>query len=192
MLFSVENFKQNVLKKGLARNNNFEVLITPPASLSGGWNTKEDISLMCEATTLPQLSITVRPLKIFGPAHQRPHAIEFGGEGLPFTFLVDQDMTQKKFFDQWMASIVDINLFTVNSDDNYKTTIQIYQLNNESKRVYAIELLEAFPRSMNMMELNQASRDTFHRCTINFAFRRWRPLPGYTNPGNAASFTDVQ
>jgi hypothetical protein len=192
MLFSVDNFKQNVLKKGLARANNFEVVISPPASLVGSWDTRNDISLMCESTTLPQLSISVRPLKIFGPSHQRPHAIEFGGEGLPFTFLVDQNMTQKKFFDQWMASIVDFEQFTVNLNDNYKTTIQIYQLDNQSKRVYAIELLEAFPRSMNMMELNQGSRDQFHRCNVNFTFRRWRPLPGYTSPGGNTTYTDVQ
>ncbi|NBW58460.1 hypothetical protein EBR43_11950 [bacterium] len=191
MLFSVDNFKQNVLKKGLARLNNFEVVISPPASLAGAWDTRNDISLMCESTTLPQLSISVRPLKIFGPSHQRPHAIEFGGEGLPFTFLVDQNMTQKKFFDQWMASIVDFEQFTVNLNDNYKTTIQIYQLDNQSKRVYAIELLEAFPRSMNMMELNQGSRDQFHRCNVNFTFRRWRPLTGFTNSGKNSTFTDV-
>lgn len=181
MQFSVENFKQHVLKKGLARANNFEVIITPPSSLAGQpWNTKEDLSLMCEGTTLPQVSVGIRPLRIFGPAHHRPHSIEFGGEGLPFTFLVDQQMTQKKFFDAWITSIVNFNDFTVNLNDNYKTVIKVYQLDNAGNPVYGIELAEAFPRSVNMIELNHSMRDTFHRCTVTFTYRRWSPLEEYS------------
>jgi hypothetical protein len=40
--------------------------------------------------------------------------------------------------------------------------------------MYEIELLEAFPRSMTIMDLNNSAQNQTHRLNIIFAYRYWR------------------
>jgi hypothetical protein len=45
---------------------------------------------------------------------------------------------------------------------------------NKLNIMYEIELLEAFPRSMTLMDLNNSAQNQTHRLNIIFAYRYWR------------------
>ena len=92
-------------------------------------------------------------------------------------------MRVKKFFDDWMHIIIDPTTFTVGYQSDYVTKILIRQLNELEQITYEIELLEAFPRNMNLMELNNASSNQTHRLNILFAYRYWREV-GASNPNS--------
>lgn len=173
--FNLDRFRSRVFKDSLARTNRFEVLINMPPGLTGSTRTAgELVSLYCEQASLPSQSITAKAFKTFGPSHQRPISTEYGGEGIALSFHVDRDMKVRKFFENWMNIIVDPNSFTVNYQRDYITTIAIRQLDEQENVTHEIELLEAFPRSMNIMELNNASTNQTHRLNIIFAFRYWK------------------
>ena len=212
--FSLSNFQAQVGSLTLARTNRFEVIITPPKL-----NQKRDISeltsLFCEVSNLPPLNINVKPFKMYGPNHQRPVGSDYGGDGLSMTFHVDSKMSIKRFFDDWMESIVIRDSFNVSYQTNYVTTILLKQLrpstqasneyftndggitritNNRNFNIdeglanntlanpsqdkddvmYEIELLEAFPRSMNIVEFNNSAQNQTQRLTVVFAYRYWR------------------
>lgn len=141
------------------------------------------VCLLCETTNFPALNISVKSQRIYGPSYQRPVASEYGGEGLALTFHVDREMTVKRLFDAWMETIVAggtknnewQNSYTVAFPEEYVCNITINQLDEFDNITYSVVLEDAFPRSMNMMDLNNSTQNQTHRLTIMFAYRRWVP-----------------
>lgn len=181
--FNLNNFLASVRTRGLARVNRFEIDIFPPAALrnlavqEGGRSSEEEAklsSLFCEVSNFPPINLTVKPFKIFGPSYQRPMTSEYGGDGMSMTFHIDREMLLKRFFEDWIENIVRRDDFTVNFQDSYATTIKIKQLDEEENVTYEIELIEAFPRSMTLVDLNNSAQNQTHRLNIIFAYRYWR------------------
>lgn len=174
--FNLANFQAQVKSRGLARVNRFEVVIKPPR-IGGSVNFENSrlVSLFAEVSNFPPLNISVRPLKIYsGPSEQRPIGSEYGGDGISMTFHVDREMKVKRFFDDWMETIVDRNSYEVRFQEEYRSEITINQLDERDRVTYGVDLYEAFPRSMNLMELNHGAQNQSHRLNIIFAYRYWR------------------
>lgn len=172
--FNLQRFKSEVLEEGLARTNRFEVSIIPPLALSK--YDKQKISLYCEVSNFPPLSLNVRQLRIFGPNFQRPIASDYGGDGLSMIFHVDRNMQVKTFFDDWMQFIVGKTDWTVLYPEEYLTSVMIRQIDEQNNVTYEIKLEESFPRSMNIMELNNSAQSQTHRLNVIFAYRYWRTI----------------
>jgi hypothetical protein len=182
--FSVQNFISEVSTKGLARPNRFEVHIHLPNSVKQyvhGVNEDQVISLLCESTVLPGQTIGVKQQHIYGPNYQRPHSVDYGGEGIPMTFLVDGSMNVKALFDNWISKIVDPIQYFVYHPSSYVSQIEIYQLDSKDNPIYSVILEDAFPRNVSMMELNQAAQNQVHKLNVTFAYRRWKPNHVLTN-----------
>lgn len=153
-------------------------------SLSDG----RKVSLLCESASFPTLNISTKSQRIFGPAYQRVITSEYGGEGISLTFHVDRDMVVKRLFDAWMESIVAgglapgylKNSYTVAYPKEYQVPLRINQLDEADNVIYSVELEGAFPKSMNLMDLNNSSQNQTHRLSILFAYRRWTPVPPST------------
>lgn len=174
---SIETFVSEIRQSSLARTNRFEVVIGLPRLLQSRFQDARLAQLYCEQANFPMLNISTKAIKIFGPSYQRPVSSEYGGEGVSLTFHVDRDMRIKKFFDDWMHSIVGQENYLVNYASDYTSTIYIRQLDEQDKVTYEIELIDAFPRSMNLMDLNNNSQSQTHRLTILMAYRKWRQIP---------------
>ena len=176
--FSLQQFQSVVLGEGLAKTNRFEVFIDPPRVLApeavGILQENQKISLLCEQASFPQLNINTKAHRIYGPAYQRPVTSEYGGEGIPLTFHVDRNMVVKRFFDAWMKSVVSDSNYNVSYQKDYASdSIEIRQLDEANNVTYQVRLRESFPRSMNLLELNNASQNQTHRLTVLFAYRKW-------------------
>jgi len=173
--FNLSSFTSEILgKSSLARNNRFEVLIALPSRLDGSKYNQRLISLYVEQTSIPMFNISVKSQKIFGPSYQRPFASEYGGEGISLNFHVDRNMAVRNFFEDWMHLIVDRNDYTIGYQEEYTTTINIRQLDEQDNVTYEVELIEAFPRNMNLMDLNHSASNQTHRLNVLFAYRYWR------------------
>jgi len=64
--------------------------------------------------------------------------------------------------------------FTVAYQNEYITKISIRQLDEANNVNYEIELQEAFPRSITLMDLNQSAQNQTHRVNVIFAYRYWK------------------
>jgi hypothetical protein len=175
--FNLSQFIGAVREDSFARVNRFEVFITAPRTLLGkNINNSDAVSLYCEMASLPPVNISTKSFKIFGPTYQRPFGAEYGGEGISLTFHVDRDMQVKKFFDEWTARVVDPDSGLVGYQDDYISTIRLRQLDEQDNVTYEIELLEAFPRSINLLELNNSAQNQTHRLNVLFAYRYWKDI----------------
>lgn len=176
--FSLRNFQSEVLQRGLSKPNRFEILMTVPTALTDAFTTEEGklVSLFCESTNLPPQFIGVRQQRIYGPAYQRPYSVEYGGEGITMTFILDQQMDVKAFFDSWVSKIVDPFQYFVYYPTTYLAkTVEIHQLNDRNGYEYSIYLEDVFPRSVSLVELNNTAQNQFNRLNVTFAYRRWAP-----------------
>lgn len=171
--FNVNDFQAQVLGGyGLARTNRFEVDIIAPIKLSTNYNRV--VSLLASDSMFPQLTIFHKSHRIFGPPNMRPIFSDYGGEGLNIQFYIDGLMDVKRFFEDWIGLVINHNTFSVSYQKDYISTIRIKQLNEINDVVYEVELYEAFPRNVNILELNQSANNQFHRLNVMFAFRYWR------------------
>ena len=171
--FNVNDFQAQVLGGfGLARTNRFEVDVISPRGLSTTYDRV--VSLLASDSMFPQLTIFHKSHRIFGPPNMRPIYSDYGGEGINIQFYIDGLMDVKRFFEDWVGLVVDHDTFTVSYQKDYVSTIRIKQLNEMNEIVYEIELYEAFPRNVNILELNQSANNQFHRLNVMFAFRYWR------------------
>jgi hypothetical protein len=173
--FNLTQFIGAIRKDSLARVNRFEVMIPSPRGMSDLNRSYADFtSLYCEMASLPPVNISTKSFKIFGPTYQRPFGAEYGGEGISLTFHVDRDMNVKKFFDDWTSVVVDPDSGLVNYQENYTSTITLRQLDEQENITYELELYEAFPRSSNLLELNNSAQNQTHRLNVLFAYRYWK------------------
>lgn len=173
--FNLSKFIGAVRSDSLARVNRFEVLINPPKNMIDTNRANAGaVSLYCEMSSLPPFNVSTKSFKIFGPTYQRPFGAEFGGEGIAMTFHVDREMKVKKFFDNWASIVVDPSSGLVGYQDEYTSTIVLRQLDEQDNVTYEIELEEAFPRSINPLELNNSAQNQTHRLNVLFAYRYWR------------------
>jgi hypothetical protein len=181
--FSLKQFQAQVRARGVAKPNRFEVEIPVPPLFARRGNLLDirNVNLFCESTGLPGQVIGVKQQRIYGPAYQRPITTDFGGEGITMVFLIDQPMDIKAFFDTWLSIIIDPVTYNVHYQDDYAVNVTIKQLNEKDAVSYAVVLQDCFPRSYNMLELNQGSTNSVHKLSVNFAYRKWIPAHRITN-----------
>jgi hypothetical protein len=171
--FSISNFISEVNIRGLARPNRFEVFILPPPGLGALTGSGRLVSLLCESASLPAMSISTKPYRIYGASYQRPVSSEFNGDGITLSFYIDNKMEVKSFFDAWMFKVVNPNSFNVSYQREYVSQIKIAQLDEKNNENYSIYLEDAFPRAVNMLDLNMGSTNQVHKLNVTFAYRRW-------------------
>ena len=86
---------------------------------------------------------------------------------------MDDDMKQKYAFDAWFDYINSRLDNNYSYKDEYSTTITINQYDVTNKMSYSVDLYEAFPVSMNQMDLDW-SNDGVHKLSVTFAYTYWR------------------
>lgn len=170
MGFNANQFRAN-FSSGFARNNMFKVEIpNPPIN----FNTT-NIEFACIASELPGKQIATAEYKDYGLVRKIPYGAIFDDASLEF--LVDGQMSQKLFIDQWMEHIVDN---TGSSDveyyDNLNTNVIITQYSPTGSVIYKIELEEAYPVAVEPLTLSWENKDDIHRVRVSFAYRNWRRI----------------
>lgn len=179
--FSISNFISEVNNRGLARPTRFEVFILPPPGLGALTGSGRFVSLMCESASLPAMSVSTKPFRIYGANYQRPISSDFNGDGITLSFYVDRQMEVKSFFDAWMFKVVNPNSFNVSYQKEYVSQIKIAQLDEKNNEQYSVYLEDAFPRAVNLLDLNAASTNQVHKLNVTFAYRRWFPESEFLN-----------
>ena len=171
MAGSISDFKSS-FRTDLARPSRFDVLIPIPVVLfASPYVSSRSLTYRCEAAVLPGRTFETHEQKTYGPIEKFPHLTSYTDVDL--TILMDDDMKQKYAFDAWLNSInspIDNNY---SYKDSYSTTITINQYDVTNKMSYSVDLYEAFPTSMNQLDLDW-SNDGVHKLSVTFAYTYWR------------------
>lgn len=171
MAGSIADFKTS-FRTDLARANRFDVSIVPPLTL---WSVLPvDTKLLkyrCENAQLPGRTLATTERKTYGPIEKLPYLTTYND--IDLTFLVDGDMNQKFIFDAWLNLVNPKSTNNFNYKNEYATSMVINQYDLQNKLVYSVELFDAYPISINQMDLDWGS-DSVHKLTVTFAYTKWQ------------------
>lgn len=166
----LNDFISKIKQEGLARNNRFLVCITPkqPYQLDPTGSWLQDVLLLCDQVQLPGTNFNTADTHTYGEVRKAPYERLY--EDINMSFYVDTSMTVKYFFDNWMTYIQNPGTRNFNYYDDYTSdiTIEVQDLKNQSR--YAVQLREAFPKSIGAVQLDQANKDIM-KISINFAYK---------------------
>ena len=94
---TLEQFITLVKTKGLARQERFFVQIS---------DLDRDLTLLCDEATLPGKNIAVRTLRINGMDEYRASTVDYGGNSITLSFIIDTEWTARQAMEEWMITCV--------------------------------------------------------------------------------------
>ena len=146
-------------------------------ALTANPETTRHLAMMCENAEMPGKSLLTEKVKIYGPGFQVPYLTNYTDMNL--TFLCTNDYAERKIFDRWIEAIIpsDTNnvRFPKGATNSYLTNITITQYDETVNRIYATQLVDAFPIGIAPQPLSW-SDDGFQRLTVNFAYQRYKVI----------------
>jgi hypothetical protein len=167
---NIQQFVTLIGKKGgVAKKNRFRIEISIPSYISS------DISLLCESITFPSKTIQSFDFSSYRNPIKIPAG--FTNEDITAVFHLTNDYYIKDLFDKWLNSIVNTEDYFIAYDEQFKTTVGIFQLNDNDQVVYGVELLEAYPISMDAVELDNSATNATQKLTVNFTYNYWKVAP---------------
>ena len=189
---SVDKLKAVISKKGgLAKNNRFQVLFTPPGTPAIGFNLENlvgalasgekigleqsiydprDISILCEQVTLPARSFSTIDYMSDKQSNKFPYT-NIDGD-VTMHFIVTNDYYAKAMFETWMSGVIDTNTYTLGYKEDYTTDVVIQQLNQQDVPVYGVKLEKAYPIDVSAIALSTQDEE-YVRVTVVFAYDKY-------------------
>ena len=189
------------VKLGFARPNQF--LITLPDL--GGVSSRE-LNVLCANVNLPGKQVLTADRRI-GMEFQKV-AYGYAVDDVTMTFYCMNDYGVKKYFDAWRAITVGEEIGELKYKNDYAKTITIHQLRKPlvglSKAlgplranigigggsVYSVELREAFPTTMQAIELNN-DLDGLVQLSVQISYTNWYTAEAQQNFLNASLSSPV-
>ena len=176
-VFGIETLKTKI--GGFAKGNRYNVTFAGlPAGLDVGVN--ENLQYLCESVSLPTKGIASNAHDVYGPPREIPYRETFTEAAL--SFIVDDNFTIKRFFDQWQEKIINVETGNVNYWNNFVATINITILTNDASTFdttansYRIELREAYPSAVGEIALGHTQGGEILRLSVTFKYRKWMTL----------------
>lgn len=182
MAFNVSDFAASVGKYGVAKASHYECRINFPRG-GGILNPGQDLSMRAESVEMPGRSIQAASYRDYGAPREIGYASLY--TPITITFLCSSDMKERRLFNQWQDLIIGDHRvaeghaggksFDVGYYDDYVASIIIAQYDETGKKRFNVQMLEAYPRTVNATTLSYAS-DELIKLTVQFQYRYFREL----------------
>jgi len=171
MAGSISDFTSS-FKTDLARPSRFDVNIPVPIVLIPFRDTSRQLNLRCEMAQLPSRTFATTEQKYgSNPIEKYPYQPQYND--LELTFIVSDDMSEKIFFDSWLELINPSYTFNFKYKGDYAVNMQVNQYDVTNNLSYSINLIDAYPVSVNQLDLDWSSTE-HHKLTVVFAYTYWQ------------------
>jgi len=190
---TLDEFIALVKGRALARVNRYAVGFNVPPGLVGTVdpNDVRDVAMLCDEASIPGKQIMARSLRINALSEPRAHTMDFWNDTASFSFLIDNNWTARRFFEDWMTLCIGPGrTLEVGDYDQYISNVNIYSLapavkfnekrpmNPTDDVLWGVKLIDAWPRSIIIMPVSYANT-TIHRMTVTFMYKRWISLDAF-------------
>ncbi len=134
-----------------------------------------DVGYQCTKIALPARALSTAPDEtIYGPARQLVQGYTFGD--VTAEFICHNDMREKIFFENWQRIAFNPQTWAMGYYDDYAGGVRIFTLDQENRRKYGVELVEAFPESIEEQALDSAPATAPMTLGVGFKYRYWKNL----------------
>ena len=182
---------------GISRPNRYEVTLLPPTGSRGspgignniftkimgemlGDGTVRATGLKCESISMPGRNIDTTPdTNMYGP--ERKIATGFTFADITATFQCSSDMKEKKYLETWQRLAYNPQTWAMGYYNDYVGTIQIHTLDEQNNKRYGVELVEAYPKTIEAQALSYTTPDSYQTIGCTFTYRYWKNLTDEAN-----------
>ena len=186
--FNVSGFTSTIKTLGLANPNKFKVAIAFPKSLGIGGSkpmpgqpdneTLQNLNLMCETVSIQGRGVQTMLDLQYGLRKEIAYNAPVY-QPISLSFLCSSELKEKKLLDKWNNFIVPNNKgrgFDVAYYKDYTGTITVSLLDSDGETVkYTQTYIEAYPKTVNSIELNHSTQNSVARVTADFQYAYWNP-----------------
>ena len=184
---NITEFKSR-LSGGGVRPNQFKVRLSFPdvvtggqgaaGSNPGGTSLMDDLSFLCESTSLPGQTIGTTSVKFRG------RELKLAGDSRTFEdwgidVLMDTDFKLYDAFTNWMNAINNLadNTGVINTE-LYQATGDVIQMDRDGKPLKTIKFIGMFPIKINDIELDYKTENQIETFHVDFSYQWYE----YTTP----------
>jgi len=176
---------------GLARPNKYEIELTLPPGIQSAWdgvslnstagvigsvgmrlNSNGALNMMCHTVTMPQRSLMTTDLRQYGSPYKVPHSQSY--DTIALSFYARPELQERKFFETWQQTVVNITSNTMNFYYEYVSDVKIHQLDAKGNRTYSIIAYEAYPLSVGVVDYSYSSMNAIQNITAVLTFKHWK------------------
>ncbi len=175
--FSPDTLRSTITKRGgLATTEKFEVIFSGSGIAGLDGSVAKDLQFLCENVALPTKSVSAQEKFIHGVGYQMPYRQAF--QELSMTFLLTEDMAQKRFFDKWQNKIINPNTGNLGFYNEYTCKILIRKHLKTSNGFggnvpYEITLENAWPSIVAEVQLSHGGGNEIARLPVTMQYKRW-------------------
>lgn len=148
-----------------------------PQSRSDNTSLSRYLALQCESTEFPGKSLITADVKVYGPIYKVPYQLQYNETSL--NFICTNEFYERKLFERWIECIMpsDTNnmRYPKGKNTRYLTNIKIIQYDEFIRKIFAVELIDAFPIGIASQPLSW-SEDGFHRLNVQFSYQRYKVI----------------
>lgn len=133
--------------------------------------TVGDIGFMCNQMSFPGRSFMTVDSRHIGTPFKLPYTAQY--TDVNFTFNLSADMRERKYFEIWQQTMVNVHMNSMNFYKEYVMPVHLMQLDKQGKVTYQVTLVEAYPISIDDVNNSFASNNEVSQCTVTMAYRHW-------------------
>lgn len=183
---------------GLAKSARYAIRIIPVGSLLVGLKYNDflrQFTYLSDSAELPGRAFMNIDIRYYGPNFKVPFQSQY--EDTTISFLCRNQSYERQFFDDWMEIINPTNLWDFNYRDDYRSTIEIFQLADygetqnatAGQAMYKWTMHDAYPMIVNPQPVTWAD-DNFHRLSVSFTYTKWTRVGRDATPGSFRTASD--
>jgi hypothetical protein len=170
---TLNEFLGSVRGEGLMRTNRFAVYFSLPAAMNtnlGSTNLRK-VLLYCDQVKVPGLTFATAEAKTYGEVREMPYQRIF--ENIEMSFYVDNSMSVKLLFDNWLSAVINPGSRTLNYYNDYISdiNISIFDINENAR--YTVTAFQCYPKTVSAIQMDYAGKDTM-KLTVTFVSKYWQ------------------
>lgn len=173
----LSEFLSKVKGVGLMKTNRFGVMVNAPfnPSFSSGTQqgdfTNRDMFMFCDSAQIPGVNFATTQARTYGEYREMPYEKLFDTATL--SFFVDNNMHVRRFWEEWTNQVQDPYTRHFNYYDQYAGTVIVYVYDVTNNNRYAIQLMEAYPKTVAAIQLENSSREAM-KISVTMQYKYYR------------------
>lgn len=146
----------------------FDIIITPPGGSGLGTFSTGDGDFHALTCTTPTKRIASDEKTLWGPVYNIPYARLYSGD-FEMTYLYNQELHQ--YLMDWTEVVVSNDRDRAGYYDDIVGKIEIDYRSRSQTKITRYTLNDVFPLSVNGLELDMSSTNSFQTGSVSFSFR---------------------
>lgn len=134
-------------------------------------NRQGNINIMCHSCSLPQRTLLTYEHKQLAAPYRVPYSQSY--DPVTFSFYTDPEYTTREYFDIWQNAVMNIGSNTINYYNEFTSDIRIYALDSAGNYSYYVDLFEAYPINVGMVDLSYSNVNAVQTVTVTMSYKYW-------------------